>query len=248
VCHFFQGTTHGFRGDFDQADAAFDRAHAVARELNQPELDCWVYGFAAHSSRLAGDRERAMERARRAGEAARAAGDPSHLLGMEQRSLYHAHSAAGDGAAAREAAEAFMHVLLEAGTERPMQAEAPALIASAILLCGDVEEALAAAHHAADVATEMGRLETEIVARLTIGQALAAREETAHDPAIETTIERIGWLIEETGARLYGAELCELRGQVAEARGEPEQAEAARQEARRLFTEMNAPRRAARVG
>jgi tetratricopeptide (TPR) repeat protein len=248
IVHLFQGTALGFTGEFQDADRAYERGHAIARDLNMQELDCWLYGNAAATSLLAGEPERAMERARRAGEAARAAGDPPHLLGMEQRSLCHAHTSAGDGRAAREAAESYLRVLGEAGTERAMQAEAPAMIAASTLLSGDVEEAVVAARHGISAAEEMGRLEAETVAQFTLARALVARAETAHDPAIEAAIARIEWLIEESGASFYRAELCELRGQVAAARGESGAAAALYEEARQLYVELNAPRRAAQVG
>ncbi len=247
VLHTFRSLVLGFTGDFAGAYQATDRGHAIARDLNMPELDCWVYGYAAVNARLAGEPERGMELARRTGEAARAAGSPAHLEAQEQRALYNAHSAAGDGPAAREAAESYLRILVEAGTERIMQAEAPAMIAAATLLSGDAEDAVAAARHGVSVAKQMGRLDAEIVAQLALAGALAARSETAQDPAIETAIARSEWLIEESGAHFCRAELCELRSRVAAARGDSGAAADLREQARGLYIEMNAPRRAARI-
>ena len=122
------------------------------------------------------------------------------------------------------------------------------MIAAATLLCGDVDEALAGARLGISVAQEIGRLDAETLAQLTLVRALAARAETVQDRAIEGAIARLEWLIEESGASFYRAELCELRSQVATARGESGSAAALADEARRLYIEMNAPRRAAQVG
>jgi tetratricopeptide (TPR) repeat protein len=228
------------------ADSAreLERAMALARERRDTGLVPFVHVCQVTACDLVGEAEQALAHARRGVETAEVSGS-SWLRALSQSALGHAYVTNG---LFGEATEVLTAVMAGLGEDVALvESDTAALLAEAALGSGDVERALVMAETAIERARRMHRPLAEIRATLACARALLAREP---DDAgrVAAVLDAAAALVERTGARALAPFVHVERARWAERRGDRARGEREVAEARRLFAEVGAPRRAAELG
>jgi tetratricopeptide (TPR) repeat protein len=227
----FHGIVLVNMGDCAEGLAEIQRACAWAQETNAPTEIAQSYHFLTSAYVLIGDRPRSVEAARRAVETAQQSGDPFYAyVGyfMQSWAALHAEQyAAGEASVAK--AQALAQKLGEPLIHGDWLAAVHAEIAFG---AGRVQEAIALAERAVDIAQGVGSIISEGMARRAWGQALAALQPPEWDQA-EAHLSESLRLFEEGQARLQAARtrvawgsVCCDRGDLAGARAHWERAAA----------------------
>jgi len=227
----FHGVVLANMGDCAEGLAEIQRACAWAQETNAPTEIAQSYHFLASAYILGGDRPRSIEAARRAVTTAEQSGDPFYAyVGYFMQSwaaLFAEQYAAGAASVAK--AQSLAQKLGEPLIHGDWLAAIHAEIAFG---AGRVQEAIALAPRAVDIAQGVGSIIAEGMARRAWGQALAALAPPVSGEA-EAQLAHSLRLFEEGQARLqvarthvaWGA-VCRDRGDLAAARAHWEQAAA----------------------
>ena len=127
---------------------------------------------------------------------------------------------------------------------KPHVVSMQALVYSAL---GEPGRAIALAQSALDESVENANRHAEDLAQLTLARVLLAAEDPALHARVESTIDGAEDRCEGTGMRVHLPSLVELRGTLAERRGNPQEARRRLREAHRLFVEMGAAGHAERL-
>jgi tetratricopeptide (TPR) repeat protein len=233
----FHGVVLANMGNCAEGLAEIQRACAWARETNAPTEIAQSYHFLASAYILCGDRPRSIEAARQAVETAEQSGDPFYAyVGYFLQSwaaLFAEQYAAGTASVAK--AQALAQKLGEPLIHGDWLAAVNAEIAFG---AGRVQEAIALAQCAIDIAQGADSIIAEAMARRAWGQALAAlappvlgKAGGAQWDEAESQLAHSLHLLEEGQARLQAARtqvawgaVCRGRGDLAGARAHWEQA------------------------
>jgi hypothetical protein len=119
-------------------------------------------------------------------------------------------------------------------------------LGQALLECGDVDAARAAAQAAVTEFSHRNPM-AELPAQLVLAQVLRRIDGVAARPAIEAALARAAALIAETGAVVYAPELHVERAALAQLLGDSEGHGRELREAQRLYAEMGARLRVAEI-
>jgi len=122
-----------------------------------------------------------------------------------------------------------------------------ARLARAHLGRGNLPRAAALADEALALARERGSVHGEIPALDARARVLLARGDAGDAGEVETLVERMAALAEDSGFRLYLPQAVELRADLAALRGDPAARERHLRAAQRLYAEIGATGHAARL-
>ena len=115
------------------------------------------------------------------------------------------------------------------------------------LKAGDLTSAIATAAEAIELCHRSLRAAYEAAAHGVRARALLRRDGAGARDAAETALGEAAALIERTGAKLLAPALCEWRAELAGVLGNAAERDALLREALRLYEEIGAPLRAARL-
>ncbi|HEV3228557.1 MAG TPA: adenylate/guanylate cyclase domain-containing protein [Solirubrobacteraceae bacterium] len=220
------------------------RAVELAREYEDVEALGWSYSMHAWIAWLTGETEGVLERAGEGVEIAERLGSSwSRVLAAS--ALAQAHITAGQWAEAAETSQEALDVARERGVGLVNEGPLLATLSDASLGRGDVGQACSFGKQAVAAARRRHTKAFEARAQISYGRALVRAPDDAR--TAEAALSRALELVHQTGAvslepfvRVELAELARIAGD--EASWERERAEA-----RRLFIQIGAPRRAAMV-
>ena len=149
-----------------------------------------------------------------------------------------------------EAADSFSQSLANSRERRINLSSVPrllALLADAQLGGGLGSQARANAREALELARQEGLRDDECLARLALARALRATEGVSARDAIESQLDAAATIVEETGIAAFAPFVAEERAALARMIGDEAGWERSLREAQRLFAEMGAAPRAARL-
>jgi tetratricopeptide (TPR) repeat protein len=228
-----------------EALRAAERAMEIARERNDSEVLAAAHRWCVLPHVMMGNGAEALAHARRAVEQAEVQGNVLTRVTTLQ-ALGRAHLLAGRS---REAIETLTSALATMRDRRAAlfsEAEGLALLAEAHFAAGDVERARESAGLALELARRRQLPLSELDAQLALARVLLALAAVSI-AGIEETLREAEALVERTEARAHAPDIHLLRGQLARRRGDDAGRRRELDEARRLFVEMGAPRRADEV-
>jgi tetratricopeptide (TPR) repeat protein len=242
----YYGTFLAIMGDYTEALAEIQRARAWAQEMNALIELIQINAVFAIAHIQGGDLSRAIEAARKTTEMAAQSGETVFVyLGHVLQSW--ATGRAGQYKAAAACAAKAQALMQELGGRLLTSDWFAAANAETAYSAGRVQETIALAERAVDVAQEMGGIFAEGLARRAWGQALAALVPPRWDEAEDQLAESLR-LLESGSARLEAARthvawgaVCRDRGNIGAAREHWEHA-AAQWEASGLTDELERTR------
>jgi hypothetical protein len=202
----------------------------------------YALAFAATAHYHAHDAERVLACARQGEEISRKLGEPPIMVPLVQCAFAYAHLAAGRGADAIEPARAARDSARVTNID-----VSGSVLAEALLQAGDPSAAAAAAEEVIRLCRLSLRAHYEAVAHGVMARALLRRDGAAARDAVEAALACAAELIERTGSRTLAPALCEWRAELAAVLGDGAAREALLGEAERGYTEIGAPRHAARL-
>jgi hypothetical protein len=229
-------------GRLPEALEEFGRCRRLGEEDGTPEMAGYALTFAAEAHYHAYDAERALACARQAEEISRKLGEPPIMVPLVQCAFAYAYLAAGRAADAIEPARAAR----DCGRETNVDMYA-SVLAEALLQAGDPSAAAAAAEEVIALCRRTLRAHSEAVAYGVLARALLRRDGAAARDAVEGALACAAELIERTGSRTLAPALCEWRAELAAVLGDDATREELLREAERGYTEIGAPRHAARL-
>jgi hypothetical protein len=221
------------------------RCRRLGEEDGTPEMAAYALLFGAEAHYHAHDAERALACARQGEEISRSMGEPLMMFALTQQAFAYAYLAAGRAADAIEPARAALD--LHGRVFKAGEGQAASALAEALLQAGDPSAAEAAADEAIALCRRSLVAHYEAVAHGVMARALLRREGAAARDAVEAALACAAALIERTGARTLAPALCEWRAELAAVLGDDATRQELLREAERGYTEIGAPRHAARL-
>ncbi len=240
----FRGKVLMSMGQLRAAVEEFGAGILQSAEDGTPEGTSYHHCFTAETHFRAGDADGSFASARHA-EAISRALDSSGLAAIVQLALGYAHLSAGRADDAVIAAGNALELLRK--TDKARAGEASALVAEALLQTGDLTAAQSAAEEAIALCRHSLRAIYEAVAHGVMARVLLRRDGAAAREAAEAALTNAAALIERTGARTLAPALCEWRAELAAVLGDDAAREALLRQAEQGYTEIGAPRHAARL-
>jgi predicted ATPase/class 3 adenylate cyclase len=207
------------RGEYDEAERQFERAHPMFVAVGNPVLAAFVLSQLAWTSLVRGDYDLAESRASEAVEAGRACGDPWALMaGLNV--VGGAAIERGDLARARATFEETV-ALARASGDVINEAVLLSNVAEVAVQQGDYDAAVPLFEQALSIARELADDQGQVAA--IIGLASVANEQGRYDEAEELIKEALRSLMEEGEAHRVADALSRL-GDAAAGRGDLERA------------------------
>ncbi len=240
--------TEAWGGDIAQGLRGLERMIRAAREAGEIEL----LGFALVSTvellvALAGELGDAPALAREALACSERAGSSFSEVHALARGVAEVQLFQGDFENAIGSFERALAIVREKHVGIEREANIVARLARAHLGAGDVARAASLADEALVMARERGARVAEVEALWVRARALLAGGAAGEAAEIETLVEQMAALVEDTGMRLYLPQAIELRAELAALRGDSTTRERHLREAHRLYAEMHATGHAARL-
>jgi hypothetical protein len=221
------------------------RCRRLAEEDGTPEMAGYALFNVVEASYHASDADRALASARQVEEITRRLGEPPVMVAHTQLAFGYAHLAAGQAADAIEPARAALDLFRR--VEKHEAGIAANLLAEALLQAGDLSAAEGAAEETIVLCLRSLRGLYEAQAHGVMARALLRRDGAAARDAVEAALACAAELIERTGARTLAPALCEWRAELAAVLGDDATREELLREAEQDYTEIGAPRHAARL-
>jgi len=233
-------------GRLGQADEALRQGIELARQHGELELLSWGLGLSVRYGEWSGETATTLARARQSVEIAERTGVPL----WRSLALAYLGDALRLEQSCKEALEAYEAALGLIHTKRVGLRWKPEIVsgqAEAHSALGEHEKALTRARAALEESVRGGNRFGEDLARLTLARVLLAADDPDLHDEVERVVERAEACCKETGMRIHLPSLLELRANLAERRGNPQEAGRNLREAHRLFTEMGATGHAERL-
>jgi tetratricopeptide (TPR) repeat protein len=238
----------GWGGDVAHGLRGVERVIRAAREAGEVEMLGWALVSAVELLvTFAGDLGETPALAREALAASERAGSSFSQVHALSRGIAEVQFFQGDFENAIASLERALAIIRERRTGIEREANIVARLARAHLGAGDLARATTLAEEALALARERGSGLGEIEALGARARALLAGADAAAAAEIETLVEQMAAMAEDTGMRLYLPQAVELRAELARLRGDPSTRERHLREAHRLYAEMHATGHAARL-
>jgi tetratricopeptide (TPR) repeat protein len=235
-----------FMGRFGDAEHELTRAREVAKQHQQLNVLCIIETITVLLARLGGNVVRPLDHARSATELAEKVGNAFARV-VASLGLGMANGLAEEWPTAIAALESGLKLARERRASLHMEPWLLTILAQAYLGAGDTRLARARAEESLALAQQRETLTQEIDAQLAVARVRRCAEGLSARTAIEAALERAVALVRETGARAFEPHVHLERAELARLGGDDTTRKRELREARRLFTEMGAPIRAAEV-
>jgi class 3 adenylate cyclase/tetratricopeptide (TPR) repeat protein len=235
-----------YLGRLNEADAQCREGLQLAESLGEIELLGWLDHDATWLAYTCGDTSSVLKHGRRSLELAKKNDTDSSLV-IGYFSLGNSCLMAGQAAEAREALRESAEIARERKAFAALLPQVLSVLAEAQLALGERGEAEASAREAIERAHAGGCDYYEAHAQLSLAQVLLAAGAGAPMGEVEKALNRAEELVEKTGGRALSPRILELRGRLAEARGDAKAAEGWLWAALELYRALGATGHAARL-
>jgi class 3 adenylate cyclase/tetratricopeptide (TPR) repeat protein len=242
-CVMGKGVAIGNLGDLQEGRRLVELGMKLAREAGDLELAGWGYWWSAWQSHFLGETEASVAHAGKAIEIAERIGD-SYSRAWAWCWLGLAERGRGEWRRAIEALDRSVSLSRERRTAVEGQSLRLAVLGECYAGLGDLEHARALGSEAVEVARTQGHVIWEGYAHLALGRILlAAGDLDGAVPALSRALR----LARRSRTRIFEPAIHVELAAVARAAGDVDRSERELLDARRLFTEVGAPRQAERL-
>jgi hypothetical protein len=244
--HFMLGVVENYTGKLGTARAWIERGIELARQHGDAESEGWALGWLSEVAVIAGDAEIGLGPCRRSLEIAEKMGS-SYSRAVANHRLGVSLTVAGSWPEATETLEQALAIAREFRTGLEMEARLVSWLAEACLGAGDLARARPLAEESIALGRRIGARTDLIQAERTLVHVLLAQEGASGAAAVRAALAEAERLIGETGATSLAPLVLLDRAELARLEGDASTREGALHAARKLFGELDAPRRVQQI-